>query len=111
MGMFVFLLILLFWVGALAASKTGIGIGIAMLLAMVLGMIGSTIGRGIPAEHFLIIMIGLFAFSALTTFISGLVRAINGRAGAWTMFSLSLSLVAFPLVAWRSFDTLVKAWP
>jgi hypothetical protein len=59
----------------------------------------------------MIIMIGLFAFSALATLASGLVRAMNGRAGAWAMFSWSVSLVGFPLVAWGSFDTLVKAWP
>jgi hypothetical protein len=111
MGMIVFLLIFLFWVGAFAMAKTGVGIGIAMALAMVMGMIGSTVGQGIPVTHFLIIAIGIFVLPALGTAISGLVRAVNGRPGAWTMFSWSISLAAFPLVAWRSFETLTDAWP
>lgn len=111
MGMFVFLLVVLFWVGAFAAAKTGIGIGIATALAMILGMIGSTIGSGIPAQHFLIAIVGLLAVSALATGAMGLGRAANGESGAWTMFSWSVSLASFPLVASRSFDTLIKAWP
>lgn len=107
--MFVFLLVCLFWTGAFAASSSDVGIGIAMALAMLLGLIGSTIGNGVPTDHFLIILACLFGISALATAVSGLVRAIHRRPGMWTSFSCSISLAAFPLVGWNAFETLVQA--
>jgi len=84
--------------------------GIAIAMAMAMEMIGSTTGRGIPVLHFLIITIGFSCFPRWRQprrGSSGQCKA-DRRVDPLRMADIACRV---PLVAWRSLDTLTKAWP
>ncbi|NIJ19841.1 hypothetical protein FHS95_001510 [Sphingomonas naasensis] len=104
MRLFVFLLLCLFWIGAISLAATPVGTVLVLLAAAPLGLLLAALR--FPAELFGFVFIALFAGPALYNVVSGTVRAIQGKADAWSAWSWAISFAAIPALLYRALTSL-----
>lgn len=104
MRLFVFLLVCLFWIGAISLAATPPGTVLVLLVAAPLAVLLSWLP--LSAVLFGFLFVALFAVPALFHAVSGAVRAMRGQPEAWSAWSWAVSFAAIPIMLYRALTSL-----